>query len=387
MTVVGLVLLSMLAVSACGSSGGNRSGGSEAPDGGKSIKIGAVGTLTGVSAFPQSTQAAQAVFDQVNAAGGINGHKIEYIVKDDGGVATQGAAAARTLVTTEHVVAMAGSTSVSDCATNGQYYQAQGILDVPGQGIDAGCFNSPAIGPVNVGPYYAFAVALYYVSEVKKLSPVCLDVPNAGIPISAYQPAIDRWEKATGKKLAAVVSAPIADDPAPGMAKLKSAGCKGIVIGTLESSYPAYLKAAQAAGLYHGTATVMGMPSGYTLALAKSLGSLGNGFYSNSEFAPYTIESAATKPYLDAMKTAKIEPSAFGEGGYIAAQVIVAALKNVKGPYTAASVSAALKSLNYTSPLLARPYKFGPQPNKSLKIMQLNNGGWSLAEPNWITLE
>ncbi|MGO4841317.1 ABC transporter substrate-binding protein, partial [Rhizobiaceae sp. 2RAB30] len=42
------------------------------------IKVGAVSTVTGPADFSEVPKATQAAFDAVNAAGGINGCKIEY---------------------------------------------------------------------------------------------------------------------------------------------------------------------------------------------------------------------------------------------------------------------------------------------------------------------
>ena len=50
-----------------------------------SVKIGAHFPLTGVAApgYSEIPTGAQAYFDYVNAAGGINGRQIEYVVRDD----------------------------------------------------------------------------------------------------------------------------------------------------------------------------------------------------------------------------------------------------------------------------------------------------------------
>ena len=47
------------------------------------IVVGAVSSLTGPGASDASVQAARMVFDSVNAAGGIQGRRIEYRVSDD----------------------------------------------------------------------------------------------------------------------------------------------------------------------------------------------------------------------------------------------------------------------------------------------------------------
>lgn len=85
---VALVASVSLLLAACGggSDDGGSSGGEPAPGvTDTSIKIGTHQPLTGAAApgYSEISPGAKAYFDYVNAAGGINGRKIEYIVKDD----------------------------------------------------------------------------------------------------------------------------------------------------------------------------------------------------------------------------------------------------------------------------------------------------------------
>src|ERR1700761_2458358 len=50
---------------------------------GGSIKLGAISTITGPADFSEVPKAAKAMYDAVNAAGGINGCKIDYEIADD----------------------------------------------------------------------------------------------------------------------------------------------------------------------------------------------------------------------------------------------------------------------------------------------------------------
>ena len=70
------------------------------------IKVGAVSALSGPHAFPESSQAAKAYIDAVNAAGGIGGRRIEYISLDEGGSPASAVAAATRLINDAEVVAL-----------------------------------------------------------------------------------------------------------------------------------------------------------------------------------------------------------------------------------------------------------------------------------------
>ena len=90
-TQVACVLTAAALVAACGA--GGRSGGSDSGDAGSTvgvtddtIKIGGHFPLTGVAApgYSEIPQGHEAFYKFVNAQGGVNGRKIEFIPKDDG---------------------------------------------------------------------------------------------------------------------------------------------------------------------------------------------------------------------------------------------------------------------------------------------------------------
>jgi branched-chain amino acid transport system substrate-binding protein len=98
------------------------------------IIIGYISNLTGVasSTFTDGAGGAQAIIDQTNAAGGINGHKLELVVKDDQSNPTLDATASQELVS-------AGATVIIEYSafgfTGAPYFQKAGI-PVVGSGFD-----------------------------------------------------------------------------------------------------------------------------------------------------------------------------------------------------------------------------------------------------------
>jgi len=85
-------------------------GGSDAGSSGN-VKIGMVNPLTGTAAtYGQShLKGMQLWFDDVNAAGGINGRKLEIVTYDDAGDPQQAAAGAQRMGDDQSIVAMVGS--------------------------------------------------------------------------------------------------------------------------------------------------------------------------------------------------------------------------------------------------------------------------------------
>jgi branched-chain amino acid transport system substrate-binding protein len=139
MRLTGLVVLAAVAstaLAACSSSGGT-GGGSDG-----TIKIGVISDYTGAasSSFSTNDKAIDAYVKRVNAAGGINGHKIEYVRGDTASTPTGALTAAQKLVQNDKVFAIVENSSY--------FYGAEPFLlkqniPVVGSGIDGPIWSDP----------------------------------------------------------------------------------------------------------------------------------------------------------------------------------------------------------------------------------------------------
>ena len=355
---------------------------------GEPIELGAISTLTGPASFPESHSAAQAVFDRVNAAGGIGGHLISYTVEDDGFDPALASQAARRLADEIGVVAMVGSASIIECAVNSQFYAEVGLYAIQGTGIDPVCFATSNISPVNTGPFFSDAVALFYASEVLGAQNVCFgafDVPGFQ---PAYEAAIAEWTAATGNELAYSDMALIFDgDLTPFMLELESNGCDAAVVQANDFHYVAMMQIREAQAL---DVQIIGLTSGYTAAVAEQLGPTGNGLIVASEFEPFTdIDSEVLRDWRELMEQAGVPQTSFAEGGYLAATIMVGVLEGIEGEITRESVAAALLDLEpIPTGLTGTPYAFGDAPahgsNRAAKFVELRDGEWIVKTPEWI---
>lgn len=107
--LVAVLGLTAAGVSACGDDGSDASGG------GDTYKIGVVADLTGAAAPLGTRQAAgaQAAVDKINAEGGIDGKKIDLIVRDSKTDPTQAVRVANTLIRSDKVIGIFGATTGS----------------------------------------------------------------------------------------------------------------------------------------------------------------------------------------------------------------------------------------------------------------------------------
>src|ERR1700694_4901810 len=105
------VLVAAIVAAACGSTGGGggTSGNSYA---GKTIKLGAILSITGAGGVygPQGRDGMNLAIKQINNSGGVNGAQIALTVKDDASDKAQSAAVAQTLIQQEQDLALLGPT-------------------------------------------------------------------------------------------------------------------------------------------------------------------------------------------------------------------------------------------------------------------------------------
>lgn len=355
------------------------------------IKIGAVSTITGPADFSEVPKATQAAFDALNAAGGINGCKIEYTIADDKADPAVAAQAARDLIDNKEVVALVGSASLLDCAVNAATYDRKGVLSVQGLGVDAACFASPSVAPVNVGPYTLSTAVAYYATNTLKTQKLCAFFLIIGGTQEAYKAGIENWEKLTGQKVHLLdLTLPFQGDLTPYVIKARDAGCDAVLTNQVEPQVVQLINTVDAQKIT-GINWLFLAP-GYTEQVAKALAASEQPIYVGTEWEPYTEQgSEANKQWIADMTAAGRPLTAFSQGGYLAAQVFIDVLKGIEGEVTRESVTAALHAMKpISNPLAGSPYVFGEgaahSPMQATKMMKLEKGAWAVQTPEWLVL-
>lgn len=366
--------------------------GSALPAPGEPIVIGSVNSLTGPVPFPDVPAAAKAVFDKVNAEGGINGRPIEFFMEDDKGDPTVAAQAARRLVDENGVVAMAGSASLVECSANATFYQQSDVRVVSGTGVDPACFNTPNISPTNTGPFEGYTALMYYGSEVLGAEKICAIVQTLPGLTEGYMASIDRWKQITGKEPALVdTSVAFGDDPTPAILAVKDAGCDVATFNSTEPVTVNFMRLVKQQGLLD-TVKWVTLTSSFTDSSLQALQEQDTlGLYVNSEFEPYILDNEATADWRATLTAAGLPLTSLSQGGYVAAKVMVDVLKSIEGDVTRESVNAALQALtDYPTLMMGTPYSFGTasahNPNRASKFVQATADGWVLTTDEWITL-
>jgi ABC-type branched-subunit amino acid transport system substrate-binding protein len=109
------------------------------------IVLGATAPLTGPAApgYSEIAKATNAVFQYINAKGGVNGRQIKYIVKDDAYNPTQTITDTRQLVAQDQIFASVGALGTPTQQDVESYLKAQGV---PQLFVESGCacWNDPS---------------------------------------------------------------------------------------------------------------------------------------------------------------------------------------------------------------------------------------------------
>jgi len=109
--LTGVLMASLFLLAACGSPGGGSTSGSKESQGDSdTVKIGANLELSGgVSAYGnQEKEGIDLAVEEINAAGGINGKKVEIVAKDNKSETAEAAAVAASLTNNDNVIAIIG---------------------------------------------------------------------------------------------------------------------------------------------------------------------------------------------------------------------------------------------------------------------------------------
>ena len=335
---------------------------------GTPIPLGAIATNQPGTSFTDIPNMAAAYFDCVNANGGINGHPIKLYIETEQTNPAQIAADAKQLVQTDHVVGIVGNTSILECTINHSYWENLGFFVVD-SGIAPECYSTPNSAAVNMGPRYSSDGAVQYAlsQHVSKIVFDQSNVPGTGyiaagpaaLAAAAHVPIVQLTE-----------NVPIADANSVAIKEVNDAGPNGAVI--LNFTPPealVILQAAQKLGLEDRVKLWGCSTPCNTDFLAKALGpKWNNKLFVNAELTPPDSTNTPAMQLYKAIlakygKAVSGGVGSFSQMGFAEAEIMVHALRSVKGAYTVANVNAALKAVSdFDTGMLCQGWTYGDFP-------------------------
>jgi branched-chain amino acid transport system substrate-binding protein len=355
----------LLVVSACGS-GGSKSSAATTPttppattagSGGPTpttassatpIVVGNIGSYTGPASgdYVGADKVVAAWAQSVNASGGINGHPVKVVVKDDGGDPARSLALVKELVEQDHVVALVAVSDAADTSWS-SYVQTKGIPVINGLPGGANFTNkNPSLFLIGASiPSFGTGAGLAAKgagrSQVGLL--YCAEDPGCAQLKAVYQPLIE----AVGVKFAFAASAAASSpDYTAVCLAAQHAGADALDVDTVQAVWPRMAHSCESQG-YH---PLFIFPGAGDLTPLLGDSSLNGSVLLYSTF-PGFVSDPATKPYQDAV--AKYLPGettlklgGAGSAAWLSGTLFEAATKNLPAGFTAKDVFTGLYSLH-----------------------------------------
>jgi branched-chain amino acid transport system substrate-binding protein len=309
--LLGAAAAVMIGLSGCGSantSSGQSSNGVGSTDvlaAGAPIKVGVITSLSGASkpSYITVEGAIKARFSQVNDTGGIDGHKIEYVMADDASSPQGVLSAARRLVEQEKVFGIVNASAYLYGASS--YLLESGIPvtgpgnDGPEWGVKANVNLFQAFG--NVDPEIIAATtygAFFEAKGVTKLGIMSYQSPSA---VGAAN-AVSRSAEVVGIPTVYINrNVPFGGtDVGTAVAAMKEAGVDGVFLPMQPASSFAVMVGLAQNGV---TLKASALSTGYgrELLASQSAVEAAQGAFFPSYLAPVELNTPATKRFQDAM--------------------------------------------------------------------------------------
>ncbi|RFZ81512.1 branched-chain amino acid ABC transporter substrate-binding protein [Shinella sp. WSJ-2] len=351
---------------------------------GEPIVIGAITGKTGPDDFSNSTKAAKAYFDCLNANGGIKGRPVKYLVEDDQWDPEKAAQLAAKLVDDEKAVLMVGNSSYVECGANADYYKKSGIYVVAGVGVPRECFFAENYAPTNAGPRVSMLGAMgYALDKLAAKSVVCIgpNIPNVG---TWSCDGVMLLAKEKGFAAETILMDPGSADATSIMLQAAASKPDVIVLGMSKGVAIPLLVAAEEQGL-NEQIKFLSAASAYDLSVPETLGAGWDGkFYVNMEFNDLEAQTPDNANWLAVMDEYGQESDprdTFAQAGYLAARIAEKALMTLDSAnITRETVSAAVRGVkDFKSDIFCAPWYFGegqPRHNaNSTTRMAISEGG------------
>jgi branched-chain amino acid transport system substrate-binding protein len=347
-----LVVLTASSVVACGGSGGSGA----YPAAGSTITVGLMADLTGPysSDFSTSEKGIQARIDLQNAQGGVNGHKLNYIVADTTSSVAGTLSAAQTLVQNDKVFAVIGDNADGSGAVNFLHQQNIPYL--------AESSSSPQFGNAaytnmfsvtgSYNPHYA--VATTYGDFFRKEG--VTSVAGVGYFDAASANAVKAHlagASAVGLKVSYTnTSLPIGSTDVGAIALgIQKSGADGIFLPILPNTAFALLGQLKQLGVNLKAAVVLGYGEDLLGSPPAVQAAQGDDF--TSFLSPIELNTSATKTVQDAMRKYSgitTNPTSAEYYGWLLADAFIAGLKASPANPSRQQYNSALRSIhNYTA--------------------------------------
>lgn len=328
------------------------------------IVIGTATDLSGVTAVQgvNSADAIRLAFDELNAAGGVNGRKIHYIVEDTQYQIPRAVQAINKLINNDNVFF-----TIEDGGTpmNNATFPMAIEKNVPKLlPLSAARSMFEPFHRLKFSQYSSYvdqirAGVKYFVSQRGKKA-ICAMYQDTDFGKDVLAGAVMQTEAMNIKVVETTAHKPTDTDFSAAIAKLRDANCDLIVLGTIVRDTTLIIATARKAGW---NVEFLGQIANYDTAVATAPGNVAEGFFAMapSLYAypddPRPEVQALMKRFRDKYG---FDINYLGETGYVSAQIATEALKRAGRDLTLDSLIAAMEGIKDFKDIFGASYSFSP---------------------------
>jgi branched-chain amino acid transport system substrate-binding protein len=347
------------------------------------IIIGTATDLSGVTAVQgvNSADAIRLAFDELNAAGGVNGRKIHYIVEDTQYQVPRAVQAINKLINSDGVFFTLedGGTPMNN-ATFPMAIEKNVPKLLP---LSAARSMYEPFNRLKFSQYSSYvdqirAGVKYFVEERGKKA-ICAMYQDTDFGKDVLAGAVLQTEAMHIKVVDTTAHKPTDTDFTASIAKLRDANCDLIVLGTIVRDTTLIISTARKAGW---NVDFLGQIANYDTAVATAPGNVAEGFFA---MAPslYAYPDDP-RPQVQALMKRFHDKYGFdinylGEMGYVSAEIATEALKRAGRDLTLDSLIAAMESLKNFKDVFGATYSFSPTNHHGTTkayLSVVHNGRW-----------
>lgn len=351
------------------------------------VVIGSHGDLSGpFAAFgAPAIRAAQLYFDRVNAAGGVHGRKIRFVVEDHGYQVPKAVQAINKLVSRDRIFAMLLGLGTPMNMASFKVLERKGIPNLYPLSAARQMVSEPKrLRFVGGASYYdSVRAALGHMVESQPVANVCaMYIPSdfgKEIQLAAKDEAA-----AHGIEYAAETThKPDETDYVGSLAKLREAGCELVAVALSVRGVITAVGTAKKLGW--DNVRFLGSSAAFHGAVAKVPGGITEGFHVGASWSD--LEARADRPaekaWIEQWKAATGENfpgtgALLGNGG---ALMLHRALEAAGRDLTLESFLAAMESLEYDDPIMGNRIRFSADEHvgaKEIYISRVEGGQWKV---------
>jgi branched-chain amino acid transport system substrate-binding protein len=321
---------------------------------------------------------------EVNEQGGVNGRKIRLLVEDNGYDPKRTVLAAQKLINQDKVFAMAGIVGTASNNAALPVLLQKGVMNAFPMALAREMYE-----PVNK---LKFAFVSSYVEQMIKAVPRLYREKKATKACALYQDDEFGLEVMRGAEMGLkTINVEFAErtsykrgatDFSSQVARLKSANCDFVVMGTLIRESVGAINEARKLGY---NPTMVGSVSAYTDLIPKLGGKAMDGFYVTMT-AQHPYEDAASAPlrfWANKYKTAFSDsPSVFSVYGYVILDRLISGMQKAGPNLSTDSLAKGLESTKVPADIFGMPAMSWSPTNhlasSESRVSQLQDGRWKV---------